>query len=341
MQSFLSAAEIITLKQAHRDTHEKRYADRIKTILCLNDGFNYEQISKILQLDDTTLRDYYQQYKQHGLQHLIEDDYKGGFSKLTTIQCKELEKHIEQSLYHQAKDIVNYIAKTYGVIYSVTGVTHLLHHLGFVYKATKAIPGKADLQAQLAFIKKYKRWIRNLKPEDRMYFVDATHPQHNLQTARAWIKKGQDKEMPTNTGRERINIMGALNVQDTEIVTIQNKTINAQTMVELFDELEAKHPVGKIHIIVDNARYNDCTLLKERVKKSRIIMHRLPTYSPNLNIIERLWLFYHRKVLYNKYYPTMDDFQKATTTFFEDIQLYRKELRSLLVDNFQLIGTAT
>ena len=79
---FLSKAEEAELKRLHKKCKERRMADRIKTILLLNKGISYEQISEILLLDDSTLRDYYELYVSQGIQGLLQLHYKGGSSYL-------------------------------------------------------------------------------------------------------------------------------------------------------------------------------------------------------------------------------------------------------------------
>jgi len=105
-----------------------------------------------------------------------------------------------------------------------------------------------------------------------------------------------------------------------------------------------KHVPGKcdtakakvIHIIVDNATYYQSQLVQEYLKTSRIKIHFLPGYSPNLHLIERLWKFFKKKILYNKYYETFDKFLSVCKKFFRCRTKYREELRSLLAENFYL-----
>ena len=109
-------------------------------------------------------------------------------------------------------------------------------------------------------------------------------------------------------------------------------------MIRLFSELERKQEKGLITAIVDNASYNHSRALKKFLRKHpRIDLYYLPRYSPNLNPIERLWLFFHKKILYDKYYETFKEFKTATLDFFQNIKQYDKELRTLLTDSFQTL----
>lgn len=339
INSFLTSDEREVLIETHCGERNKRQADRIKTILYLDEGKAYQEIAKLLFLDDTTIRRYQKEYEEGQLKTLLEDNYKGGNSLLSVIQQTELKTHLSGNLYHCAKDIVDYLKQKYSVTYTTEGLVHLLHHLGFSYKKTKQVPGKADIQKQEAFLKEYEIIKQNMKENDELYFLDGTHPQHNTMLAYGWILKGEEKEVKTNTGRQRLNLNGALNGKDHTAVVLSEETINAEAIINLIKALEQKHPeAGKIHCIADNAKYNHAKIVTEYLKTSRVKIHYLPPYAPNLNLIERLWKFFHKKTLYNHYYPTYEEFKNTSLDFFKNMNQYSKELDTLLTENFHIIG---
>jgi transposase len=90
---------------------------------------------------------------------------------------------------------------------------------------------------------------------------------------------------------------------------------------------------------MDNAAYNRSSRVRALAEELGIRPIYLPPYSPNLNPIERLWKFFKKKVLYNKYYPTKTEFEDACTGFFRYIRKYRGELSTLLTDEFHVLGT--
>jgi len=339
MQNFLSPSEQMILKEAHRAAREKRHADKIKTILLLNKGLSYEEIAENLLLDDSTPRRYYKIWERKGLDGLVENHYEGRSPNLTEEQCAELKEHLDQVIYPNAKAIVAYIAKTFGVNYTPEGLVHLLHGLGFVYKKTKPVPGKADPEKQKAFIETYHQLKEQKGPNDRIYFMDGTHPNHNAMPAYGWIAKGVTKEIPTNTARQKINLNGAIDISDFDLVIREDPTLNAQSTIALFRQIEAKNPLAEaIYVIADNAPYYRSKLIREHLQDSKIKIVFLPSYSPNLNLIERLWKFFHKTVQYNQYYSTFDRFKEVSLNFFANIKNYQKDLRSLLTENFQIIG---
>jgi transposase len=338
MKDFLPAQEVTHLKAAHRIEKDRKRADRIKTILALNVGLTYEQTAKLLLLDETTIRRYEKEYEKSGIDGLLEDHYHGSPGFLSEAQERDLEIHLRTRTCHSVKAICWYTEKAFGISYSVEGMTHLLHRLGFVYKKTKVVPEKFDPKKQAFFLSLYKAIKECKYPEDRIYFLDATHPQHNTKPSFGWIYKGDTKTIKGNSGRKRINLNGALSLEDMDITVLEEETINTQAMIRLFTELERKQKTGTLYAIVDNASYNHSKELKAYIKKhKRIEIHYLPAYSPNLNVIERLWLFFQKKMLYDRYYPTFKEFRLATHSFFANMKQYDAELRTLLTDSFQVL----
>ena len=340
MKDFLTEEQIKVLKLTHRSIKDKKLADRIKAVLMVNSGFTFNQISQALLLDEVTLHRYVTKFKTKSIEGLLEYHYTGGQTRLTLSQEQELKLYLKNNTKRTAKEIVDYIIKIYRVKFSVIGVTKLLHRLGFSYKKPKIIPGKVDHVKQAEFLKKYLEIKSKLKENDQVYFVDSTHPTHNTRTSCGWILKGNknDKFVKTNSGRDRINLNGALNLKDHSAIVLSEKTINKFATIKLLNRLCRKHQTGKIHLILDNASHHHAKLVKLWIKKHRRFkLDFLPPYSPNLNLIERLWRFFHQRVLWNRYFETFDEFKKTSLKFFKNLNKYEKELSTLMIDNFQLI----
>lgn len=338
----LSKKQRIILEEAHSRERNKRQADRIKTILALDKGFSHRDVAAILMLNDSTTRRYEQDYENGGLDELLCDRFTGGTSKLSEEQEGQLDIHLTEKTYTTAKAICRYVQAAFSVTYTEQGIVPLLHRLQFSYKKLKHVPGKADPKKQRLFIKLYRRLRKKTKNSNIvLYFLDGSHPQHNSMPSYGWIKQGTDKELKSNTGRQRVNLNGALNIEDHTVVVRQEDTIDAGAVVRLCKDLEAKHPdADTIYVIADNARYNRAKIVREYEATSRIKFIYLPPYAPNLNLIERLWKFFHKKVMYGQYHASYLDFREAITAFFERINdhQYTDELSSLLAENFQIIG---
>ena len=319
MPEFLTDEQVAVLRTAHKTTREKRLADRIKAVLMLHHGFTYEQIAQALLLDEVTLRRYVKQFQEHGIDGLLECRYAGGVSSLTLIQEQQLIRFLDKNTQRTAKEIQEHIHTAYRVRYSVIGVTKLLHRLVFSYKKPKIVPGKADAKRQARFLAAYKKLKARMEKTDHLYFVDATHPQHNTQPAYGWILKGKahDKLIKTTTGRQRLNLNGALNLKTHHAVVLSEETINAHSVIRLGNTLLRKHKKGNIYFVLDNAKYHHAKLVKTwRQTHGRIKFVFLPPYSPNLNLIERLWRFFHQKVTWNRYFETFAQFKTESGICF-------------------------
>lgn len=179
MKDFLTSEQIITLKKKHRASLGRKQADRIKAILLLNKGLSYQQVADILMLDEITIRRYKWDFDKKGIDGLFEDRYQGGNGYLSKAQETELIEHLKTQTYQTAKAVCSYVSDKYLKTYSIDGMTHLLHRLGFVYKKTKALPGKVNLEKQEQFKATYYQLKSTKNPEDKIYFLDASHPQHN------------------------------------------------------------------------------------------------------------------------------------------------------------------
>ena len=261
---------------------------------------------------------------------------------LSIEQEQELDRHLQIHLHITAKSIVAYVEDRWDIHYTESGMTDLLHRLGYVYKKPKLVPGKANAQAQESFLEDYENIKENKAEKDVILFMDATHPQHNPVMSNGWIKQGKDFQICSNTGRQRLNINGAISLDTLNLVMRYDDTINAESTIKLLEQIEDAYPdATKITVICDNARYNRSKLIKAYLVDSRIELMFLPPYAPNLNLIERYWKYFKKNILYNRHYETFKGFKQACTDFFENTEDHLPSLRSLLTENFQIIDGNT
>ena len=222
MYKFLEKKQRKELLDELKIERSRRYADRIRVILLLDQGWTYKKIAEALFIDEGTIANYKKRYREGGLERLIIDEYNTRRTKLSEVEELELSHDIESRIFLSTKEIVVFIKKKYNVEYSVRGCTNLLHRLGFSFKKSKGVPGKAKKKDQEKFIEFYN----SLNKDAVVYFGDATHPLHNTVLASCWIKKGKEKEIFTNSGRGRVNIFGAVSVYNQEVITRSYDTIN-------------------------------------------------------------------------------------------------------------------
>ena len=336
----LSPEEYNQLKIVHRKIRDKRFADRLKAIIMLDKGYTIQETCEILLLDNDTITGIIKKYEQGGIDELITDHYQTYSGRLTEKQMMEFKADLNKQLFSTAKEVSDYINKKFGIKYSHDGTVRLLHRLGFVYKKTKGVPAKADRDKQQAYVKEYEKLKKGLKNDEKIYFLDAMHPIHNSTPDYAWIEKGKEREIQTVSGRNRLNINGVYSPCDHETIIRTTDSVNAISTLALLQTIPIKHPeLKRIIVFHDNARYNHSKYLKERLP-ANIEMRPLPPYSPNLNLIERLWKLYRKDVMNNRYHETFVDFKKASSHFFKSLRGRKDILNSLMAENFHIFQSS-
>jgi transposase len=170
---------------------------------------------------------------------------------------------------------------------------------------------------------------------------DPMHQTHNNENGYMWQTKGKEgtRQVLSNTGRRRINILGAINMVDLDIVPfITEENCNKETIKVFLNEVKKQYSQArKITIFLDNARYQRNYEVQDYARTLGITLEFMPPYSPNLCLIERLWKFFKKKVIKNKYYDTFEKFESFICQFFQNWNSYKSELASLLSLNFEII----
>lgn len=147
----------------------------------------------------------------------------------------------------------------------------------------------------------------------------------------------------TPSGRKRWNVLGELDFVTKELTMISNTTyINSETVYELLRKLRTEYASLPITLVLDNASYQRCRLVQDLAKELFIELMFLPSYSPNLNLIERLWKHVKHRALNGKYHETFDDFRETIEQTLENLNTTdQNEIQSLITRNFQLFDDQT
>ena len=259
------------------------------------------------------------------------------------MQIVALGAELRCKVYTDAQSVVQWTKCTFGLSYTPQGPVDLLNSIGFTYKKTTEVPCEADAQKQEEFVEELSKTLRDMDSSAVVYYADGVHSTHNSRSTYAWVEKGGHMEQPTASGRDRINLNGLLNAHDvTDVITLDCPRVNAQSTRELYQAALARHPEAtEIYIISDNAKCYHNKELAQWVKGSRIRQVFLPPYSPNLNLIERLWKRHQKKAINARCYRTKEVFRRAVMNLFEHIADYKEELESLLTLNFRLVNSKT
>lgn len=169
----------------------------------------------------------------------------------------------------------------------------------------------------------------------QLLFVDASHFVMMAFLGYLWSITRVFVKSPS--GRQRYNVLGAFNAITHELITVTNTTyINAQSVIELMRKLREKYTSSPITLVLDNASYQRCNAVMDFSKEVDIELLFLPPYSPNLNLIERLWKYIKKECLYNKYYEKFADFKSAIDKALNKVDGRCEAIHSLMKLNFQL-----
>jgi len=337
----LTPEERLFVEELRGNTRDKGAYMKLSVLILLDMDKSYDEIEAILGIGRGSISNCRKKYESDGLEKYLDRHYVPYMGKLSEDNLKHLDSEVSTGMYCSTQEVREYILITFGIDYSLSAVRLILEKLSFVYKKTSEVPSNFDEAEQDAFLEQLLPFLGEIGEKEAIFFVDAVHPQHNTRSTHAWIKRGEKKAVPTNSGRRRININGAMNAhKPQEVIVVEADTINAQATILLYEKIQANNlDKEQIFVIGDNARYYRNVELQAWLDKNpRIVQLFLPPYSPNLNLIERLWKFLRKKVINTKFYPTFEEFRRAILAFFENINGYKDELQTLITFNFQRLS---
>ena len=342
MDLTLPDSERVLLQQAQRACRGQAGYVAVTVLLMLHQGHAAAAVAQALGVDVSSVYRYAQTYHLLGLAGYLRAEQPGYWGLLTSSQLAGLCRELGQLLYTDCRAIADWLAATYGVRYSVSGLTDLLHRLGFSYKLTTAVPCQADAGVQTAFLADtlVPLLAQAAAGEAVVYFADAAHPTHNTRATHVWTETGKERPLLTVSGRERVNLNAALNAHcPTQVHLDETDCVNAQSTQRLYGKLLIAHPEGPVHVICDNARYYQNKALTAWLADKRLVQVFLPPYSPNLNLIERLWKFLRQKIINTAFYRTKGQFKTAVLDFFDRLDEFGPELASRMRLKFHVLDS--
>ena len=333
----LSQADIRDIEDAMDDPSlGDKHRTKLLVIRMHSEGARHGFIAKCLNLHANTITNHLKEWREGGLPAVVEDKYYRPSSAMEPfMEC--LRCSFAAAPVADAKAAVARIEKLTGVRLSESQARRTLHKLGLKYRKAAGLPGKCDAQLQFDFfqqemlprLEEARRGVR------KVFFADAAHFVMGAFLGMLWCFGRL--LVRTSPGRQRYSVLGAVESHSHEILSVSTEgTVNAALVMELLNKIRQAHPATPITIIFDNARYQRCKEVASHAASRDIELLFLPAYSPNLNLIERLWKLTKKKCLRNRHYRTFADFRAS----IDDCLLrmagdYLAELKSLLTLNFQ------
>jgi transposase len=320
-----------------------RVTRRANALVLLDDGWSAQEVATALLLNDDTVRGWLKLFEQRGIEGLTSFDMGGSASFLGAAQEDALKVFVSATLPRSTRHVGAWIEQEFGLVYeSRSGLIALLHRLGLEYHKPTVIPRRLDEEKQKAFIESYEKLLNSLGDNEAVLFADAVHPTHAARPTGCWAPKHEKLAIEQTSGRQRINIHGAIDLATGQTRMIEVETVDAASTIKLLGAIEALYPMlALIHVFLDNASYHHAKLVQEWLSRPgcRIKLYFIPPYCPHLNPIERLWGLMHRNVTHNKCYATCAQFADATLSFLrEKVPRNWVDLCDSVTDNFRVIN---
>ncbi len=329
------------ISERRRHAQDRRIYQRLSAVLRSDDGRTREEIAELVGVSTRRVGQWFRIFRNKGLDELCTLHYQGDPGRLGPAQVKRLRQEIETGVFHNAEQVRTWIEATFGVTYSASGVKDLLRRIGASFHKVSGSFWKTDVQKQKQFVRKYRRHKREAGPETRRYFVDACHPVWGVGLLYScWLLTRQRPYVGVGNGRKRLNILGAYCPDDHDYVDLRptGENVTGEQFVRLLEALRAKHPEARGSLLyLDNARYYSKPCVKEWLAAHREFrLVPLPAYSPNLNLIERLWRFLRKKAL-SRWHVTFEAMQGAVAGVLDRLGDYRDELSTLMTERFAIV----
>ena len=206
---------------------DKRVCDRIKAVLADDDGLSYREISRILLLDDESIRRY---VKDDMEQNSLAPKHQGSQSFFSAQQSQEVISHLREKTYLSVKEIAQWVDIKYGTIWTVSGLTKWLKRAGFCYKQPTAVPEKANQEAnqeaQRQFIESYQSLKKSLSHDRKIFFLDSSHPEHKTPLADGWLLKGKRVRVAKTSCQKRAHLRGTIEIEKHQVSVNTAEKVN-------------------------------------------------------------------------------------------------------------------
>jgi transposase len=331
---------------AHYRYHhpEPRVQRKVEVLWLKSHGLGHDQIAAYADVSRRTVQRYLDEYLEGGLQCLCRGPRSQPRSALIEHEVS-LEEYFEKHPVRSIKQARAVIEQKTGIRRGPTQVRHFLKdRLGFRWRRTGAIPVPPKktiaehARDQAAFVedKLEPRLEQARQGQRQVYFVDAAHfvfaPFLGCLwcVARLFVRAA--------SGRKRYNVLGALDAVTHRLVRVTNQGyINAESVGSLLRAVAGASVGLPITLVLDNARYQKCAVVQALAASLKIELLYLPSYSPNLNLIERLWRFVRKEALNSIYHEKFEDFRDAIDGCLDGLDTVHKgEMETLMTHRFQL-----
>lgn len=349
MRQITFSADDLRALARERYHHPDPRVQRKMTVLWLkHQGLPHRDIAALADVSRRSVQRYLAEFLQGGLPRIRQANWVSPTSALDWHR-RSLEDHFRQHPPHSVKQARQVIEQQTGVRRGLTQVRRFLHRLGLSTRKVAAVPlppkstPEGHAREQRRFLDDELEPLLQAARAGRhdVYFVDGVH--FLYATVLGWVWCWVRWCVRAAAGRKRYNVLGAVHAVSHRLIRVANHTyLNAASVCDLL-RVVAQASVGRpITLVLDNARYQKCALVKDLARSLGIRLLYLPSYSPNLNLIERVWKFVKKQCLASVHYPTYAAFTAALDTCLAGLATtYQRNMKSLLTHKFQMFDTVS
>jgi len=316
-----------------------RGAKIIVVLVLMAHGLSNKEIRETYGFAWDSLRKYRNALVTENIPSLFEMDISKRQKSELEKYNEEIDAAFEENPPKTLREARERIFEITGLRRSLTRIRNYLLKKGAKSRVVGFIPAKANPAEQRRFLAETLMPLIESAKNGKiaLYFLDASHFVMGAFSGRVWSVVR--KYVKTASGRQRYNVLGALNFVTKKVETIVNSTyITATQVMEMLDKLAALHVGQKISIVLDNARYQRCKTVQNYAKILGIELVFLPTYSPNLNLIERVWKLVKSEVLNACYHGTYNTFCNTIISCIGTLDTkFKNRMDSLVTENFHIV----
>jgi transposase len=333
---------------AHDRFHhpDPRVQRKIEVLWLKSHGLGHDDIATLADVSRRTVQRYLNEYRDGGLPGLRCGRWHQPRSVLAEHR-ESLEQFFAKNPARSTKQAQAVIERQTGVRRGLSQVRHFLKEsLGLRWRQTGAIPvppGKTiqeHAREQAAFLEeKLEPRLEQARGGHRqVYFVDAAHFVFAPFLGSLWCVARLF--VRAASGRKRHNVLGAFDAVTHRLIRVTNQgSINAESVCALLRSVAGAAVGLPITMVLDNARYQKCVVVQSLAESLGIELLYLPSYSPNLNLIERLWRFVRKQSLDSTYYEDFGKFAAAIDGCLDGLHtVHKREMRTLMTHKFQTFG---
>lgn len=315
----------------------ERFQRRLLTVRMHDLSVPHAKIAATLNISPDTVTNYLKLYLEGSIQALLEDRYFRPVSSVEPFLPQIIEDFTKKPVA-TCSAAASRIEKITAIKLSDSQTGRLMRRLGMKYQKSAAMPGGGDPQLQFDFLqhKLLPRLEAAKQGKRRVFFVDAAHFVQGAFLGMVWAFTRVF--VRTGSGRQRYSVLGAVETRDHDFISVRTTgSVNTETVAELIMKIDRAYPGEEITLVMDNARYQHNRAVIELAQSVGIELLHLPAYSPNLNLIERVWRLVKSRCLRNQYYETFRLFVAAIDDFIDSLNgKNRQYLKTLVTENFQL-----